>query len=165
MKIEMLSENKLKLFLSRRDLSSYGITYETMNYEELETKKAFKDMLNKAKAATGMSFETCKLLVEARPTGSFGCILTVTKEDAYPSTYNSEKVYAFVDVDDFLDFIENAKEEAKNCVFSLLDDTYYAIVNSSERLHTLPEFAKMCNSSTSELVKHHGKVLKLDILP
>lgn len=79
MKIEALSENKIIVDLSRDDMDSLEITYDDMDYSNIETRRVIWTILDRAKQTLGRDIDPSgKLLIEAVPKSEGGCLLYFT---------------------------------------------------------------------------------------
>lgn len=66
MLIEQLDENKIKVTVDTSDQEEYGVTYESMTYSDLNTRKLCECIMERAKDEVGFNINGAKLLVEAR---------------------------------------------------------------------------------------------------
>ena len=80
MRIEKLSENKIKCILERDDLISRGIKISELAYGSEKTKELFHEMMQQASTELGFEAEDNPLMIEAIPTME-KLILVITKVD------------------------------------------------------------------------------------
>lgn len=78
MEFLVVSESKLKIMMSRKDMEEYRISDEDINYDEPKIRRAFWRILDKAKEKSG--FDVCgdKVLIQFYPAKD-GCEIFVTK--------------------------------------------------------------------------------------
>ena len=79
MEIIMISENKLKLMLTRRELDEFDLEAEELDYSKTETKRMFWDILNRLKHTVGFQTDGCRVLVQLFPSKDGGCEMFITK--------------------------------------------------------------------------------------
>lgn len=65
MRIERLSENRIKVTLTTEDLLKWNITYETLLPDNPDTNRFFRDIISQAIQQTGIKLDSCRLTVEA----------------------------------------------------------------------------------------------------
>ncbi|MBQ5589248.1 MAG: adaptor protein MecA, partial [Anaerotignum sp.] len=80
MKIERISENQLKLTLTKDDLKERDIKLEDLITPSEKTQKLFRDIMEQALDEEDfISSENTPLMVEAVPMGTEGIMIIVTK--------------------------------------------------------------------------------------
>ncbi len=79
MELILISDSKLKIMLSESDLESYSLTSEQFDYENIDTREAFKCILDEAKQKTGFDSECGRLFIKVFPSKNGGCEVYVTK--------------------------------------------------------------------------------------
>lgn len=85
MKIESTSKNNIVISLSSQDLDDLGITYEEMDYKNLDTRRVIYTLLQEASEQLKRDVHPSgKMLIEAVPDPFGGCVLyfTVYQSDA-----------------------------------------------------------------------------------
>lgn len=156
MKIEKLTEDKIRVILSLEDLEKKDLTLKDFITNAQEFQKLFIEMLDRAEKELGFITKNCKLLIESfsYPDGVFVFTITkfsknlnstlhnkkkfvsVRKKTNVLSSYN--KIYAFNTFDEFCSFcnamnqsnIVKSKEKlAKKVSLYLYKNTYYLIVS------------------------------------
>lgn len=80
MRLELIRQNKLKITLGREELSTYGMSPETMTRDSDEAQAMFYAVLRKAEEEVGFVYANSRLVVEAMPSSS-GLVIYVTKVD------------------------------------------------------------------------------------
>lgn len=79
MKIERISENQLKLTLTKDDLKERDIKLEDLISPSEKTQKLFRDIMEQALDEEDFVSENTPLMVEAVPMGTEGIMIIVTK--------------------------------------------------------------------------------------
>lgn len=79
MKIERISENQLKLTLTKDDLKERDIQLEDLITPSEKTQKLFRDIMEQAMDESDFISENTPLMVEAVPSGGDGIMIIVTK--------------------------------------------------------------------------------------
>ena len=65
MKIEKLTENKIRITLNMDDLNEREIDYHTFMSNSIESQSIFLDMLNTAEKEVGFNTDDCRIMIEA----------------------------------------------------------------------------------------------------
>ena len=106
MELILISDSKLKIMLSESDLESYSLTSERLDYENVDTREAFKCILDEAKVKTGFDTECGRLFIKVFPSKNGGCEVYVTKgavekeKTAQKKAQNIKKEYCVFRLDD-----------------------------------------------------------------
>lgn len=79
MKIERISENKIKCTLNREDLASHNIVLTEFAYGSEKARAFFRDLMIQAEDEVGFEAEDIPLMIEAIPVNQDCIILFVTK--------------------------------------------------------------------------------------
>lgn len=171
MKFEKLSENKLRIILSIKDLEEKHINFHDFMSNSLETQDLFLDMLEEAEEQVGFNTRNYRVKIEALAMTDMNFIVTITRiipesDKTCPSTSKKkfkvkrkqtkteakEMIYRFNCFDDYCNFIEylsknnltTASNIAKEISVYTYKNQYYLILNNidQENISTL----KFCNS-------------------
>ena len=98
MEIIRIGENKLKLILTDEDLKKHRLSFESLDYDNTETRRILWQILDEAKQKTGFDAASEKTLVQAYPGRKSGCEIYVTRLCARsPSLRGRHSVYCFAD--------------------------------------------------------------------
>ncbi len=90
MKIEAISDEKILVALSDKDMDELGITYDEMDYSNIETRRVIWTILDEAKHSLGKPLDTDgRILIEVTPSDDGGCIMCFTSMPT--SDYKSRK--------------------------------------------------------------------------
>ena len=76
MKIERISENKIKIFLSEKEITNWNSVYgnRVPDYNSM-----MLDIISAAEKETGISFHNCRVVVEASQSSKDSYVLIITK--------------------------------------------------------------------------------------
>ena len=85
MKIEKLTENKIRVIVNSEDLKNNNLDYQTIMEKPIESQKLFLEMLLKAEKEVGFYTEGYKLLVEAFSSSDGVFDFTITKYTEKPA--------------------------------------------------------------------------------
>lgn len=152
MRIEKLTENKIRFILNMDDLKAKNIDFHSFMSNSIESQDLFLDMLEQAEEEIGFKTDNYKLIIEAVATSDGNFILTVTRiaedipdkgkiinqkaNNTLPSKALS--IYSFKSFDDFSKFCTyistilspTVNSRLKNSSLYLLDSTYYFILKN-----------------------------------
>lgn len=82
MNITVQAENTICIELTRNDMTELDITYEELDYSNIETRRVLWTLLDEARHELGRDIRlTAKMLIEAVPDGSGGCSIYFTVND------------------------------------------------------------------------------------
>lgn len=157
MKIEKLTEDKIRVILNFSDLEKNHIDAKSVFSRTLEYHDFFMNLLEQAKTEVGFSTDGCRILIEALSTSDEYLVFTITKylepssKGALPlkrpcvkrkSLNNSSKktIYKFDNFDYFCDFCEYLKNNlnmeidkiSKASSLYFYKNTYYLIFNNTK---------------------------------
>ena len=79
MKIEKLTENKIRVVINLDDLMKKDLDSHSIMTKSVETQGLILDILLKAEKELGFKTEGCKLLIEAFSCGEDAFVFTITK--------------------------------------------------------------------------------------
>lgn len=82
MELIRISDSKLKIMLTEADMRRYALSSDHLSYENSETRRAVKEMLQEAHEETGFDAATDRLLIQVYPSREGGCELYITKIQA-----------------------------------------------------------------------------------
>lgn len=164
MKIEAPCENKIIVDLTMQDMDELDITYEEMDYSNIETRRVIWTLLDKAGQALGRDIDpTGRMMIEAIPKLSGGCRLhfTILQEEVpqrpVPPKTNMKReelvyTYEFKTSGDLLDcakaFISLHLPEVASALYHR-DGQFRMILGMYERIPLLKsffsEYARLCD--------------------
>lgn len=143
LRIEKLTENKIRITLNLEDLKENNIDLHSFMSSSIESQDLFYDMLDAAEREIGFKTKDYKLMIEALavPEGKF--ILTVTrflpeKEERKKlkvkrknlELENGLSIYMFNTFDDYLEFCNHVQKYLNNNTYIKLDQTSLYKYNS-----------------------------------
>lgn len=150
MNIEMPQNGRLEFRLDSQDLSELNITFDELDYSNIETRRVVWTLIDMARKNLHLDFDlTGRLLVEVYPERAGGCRLCITvlpKPELNISVTAkpifTQHIFEF-SLDDLLDFAEQIKKLPATCddgeLFS--DGTKYRLIiplsNSQQSLKAL----------------------------
>lgn len=188
MKIEKLTENKIRVIVNSEDLKNNNLDYQTIMEKPIESQKLFLEMLLKAEKEVGFYTEGYKLLVEAFSSSDGLFVFTITKYVEKPITppnklkvtpkkkikhvnpKSTTSIYQFSSFEEFCEFctaIHNtacqSKQLAKNIALYLFNDTYYLILSN---INTESVYIHIFYSTISEFASlaSHSETFKMKLL-
>lgn len=149
MKIEADGEEKIAVTLSHEDMHELDITYDEMDYSNIETRRVIWTVLDEAKRVLGKSVNTdSRLLVQVSPSDDGGCVMLFTqlppreskskkrlimKKDAEPLLFCAFDSNAFIDG---IKILTENYLSVKSYEMLMYQNNYYIIV------HTKPTFSE-----------------------
>lgn len=167
MRIEKISDNKIRFILNMEDLEEKNIDFHSFMANSIETQDLFLDMLDKAEEEIGFKTENYKLMIEAIATSDGKFILTVTRiaEEVDKKTTNKNvsvkrknvvpskllSIYQFKSFDDFSEFctyidniLPSIPNKFKNSSLYLYNSSYYLVLKNMRI--TIADFKNFCNA-------------------
>ncbi len=81
MRIEKISENKIRIFVTFDDLEERDIDLSSFNYNSPETQELFWDLMEQAELELGFETHESQLCIEAVTDVEQGFVITITKID------------------------------------------------------------------------------------
>ena len=158
MKIEKLTDNKIRIIVNLDDLKEKNIDSKTLIDKPAETQNLILDILVKAEKEVGFNTDGCKLLIEAFSSSEGIFVFTITKYKDVSSKDNSSSpsqnkrkiivkkktvnpnsensIFKFANFEEFckpcncINNIDelNMKKLAKNISLYLYNNTYFLVV-------------------------------------
>lgn len=148
MKIEKLTENKIRIVVNIKELSSKNIDLNDFMISNLTSQKFFLEILNKAEKEVGFKTNNCKLLIEAFSSLDDIYVFTITKFTKQKRYKNKIKnnitnsvlkspIYKFSSFEEFCNFCEAINNSnisiygmSKKISLYLYNNTYYLIFSN-----------------------------------
>ena len=154
MKIERLTEDKIRIIIKQDELKDPSLDLHTIMTKAAESQGLFLEILAKAKKETGFNADGHKLLIEAFNFGDDSMVFTITKYKVLKNT-ESEKVpsnstkktlrvkrkhsltpvenrciYRFIDFETFCDFCNNLNKHTQISRRGLIKDSSLYLYNN-----------------------------------
>ena len=149
MKIEKITDNKIRIILNLEDLQAKNIDLHSLMSNSIESQSLFIDMLDEAEKTVGFKTKDSKIMIEALASSEGVFVFTITKvEDDAPkrksvkirrkttNTNIKKAIYEFETFEEFCSFckyVDNAmldslKNLSKNTSLYFYDNTYFLVV-------------------------------------
>lgn len=189
MKIEKITDNKIRIILNLDDLKAKNIDLHSFMSNSIESQSLFIDMLDEAEKAVGFYVKDSKVLIEALASAEGLFIFTITKvEENSPkrrtirikrkntNTNYKKSIFMFESFDEFCTFCTYINKSdlsglAKNNSLYTFEDKYYLIIsdinanflNIKGFFATVSEFAKPINHAEdfeSKLLEYGKPIMK-----
>ena len=172
MKIEKLTDNKIRVIMNSDELGCTNINIHSIMTKAIETQEIFSSILKKAEKEVNFYTDGCKLLIEAFSSFEDMVVFTITK---FSPDNNSKKkkliakrksfdkiseqvICRFENFDVFCEFCNAMKnihkidihKSIKNAILYLWQDAYYLVLKN---IHTDAESTNLLYSILSEFGK------------
>jgi negative regulator of genetic competence, sporulation and motility len=90
MEIIKCTKNKLKVIFTEEDMKKYRIKASSLDYNDKNSRKKFREILEDVKEASGFDYGGEKILIQLYPSKDGGCEMFITKLGQIPrSTENA----------------------------------------------------------------------------
>ena len=176
MKIEKLTENKIRVIVNPSDLGSNDLDIHLLMNKALEGHQFFANMLEKAKKEVGFDTDGCKLLIETFSSPEDFLVFTITKSSPKElkedldfskkkltvkrrtlSVSEKNAIYKFSDFDTLCNFCHciankeffNINKLSKDISLYLYNGTYYLIIKN---INTTYAYVRTFYSVASEFL-------------
>jgi len=179
MKIEKLTENKLRVVLNIEDLETNNIDFESVINNTPETQSLILSILNQAEKEVGFYVQDSKIIIETFASFDGNFVFTITKSPSIQAEYHTfsrktpkakrksfkldnSLIYSFQNFDEFCDFCkalhleflshESIKLICKNTSLYFYKDTYYLLITgiNANNKH-LTEFFSVISEFTNRI--------------
>ncbi len=153
MKIEKLTENKIRIILNMEDLEDKNIDLQAFLSNSAETQNFLSDILNQAEREIGFVTKDCKIMIEAIASSDGIFVFTITKfasssenvkkkkvsaRRRIDNNFSSKAIYSFSSFEEFCDlcesinnkFLEDINDISKDISLYLYNNTYYLAINN-----------------------------------
>lgn len=176
MNIKAQTDKKISIELTREDMDELDITYEELDYSNVETRRVLWTLLDEAGHRLGRNISlTNQMLIEAVPDEQGGCVLyfTVVDEDfgmdsdtSKAGIWNPKTVCQSSSIDN-IGALSKALYNMDCVAHSELytDGRQYRLIVSakptySEKIKTVArEYCDVCNSDSATVTYEHWKKL------
>lgn len=152
MKIEKLTENKIRIIIKQEELKDKSLDLHTIMTKAAESQGLFLEILDRAKKEIGFNADGHKLLIEAFSSSDDVMVFTITKYEvikddnknfAFPISHKNLKVkrkinvisksnfavYRFDDFETFCLFCDNLKHHKQICLRGLIHSNSLYLYN------------------------------------
>lgn len=173
MYIEQISESKIKVTVDAEDQEKYGITYETMDYEDANTRRLCEKIISEAQSEIGFDSRNSRILVEARNGSKGNITIFISKipkslDDGYECMF---QIMRFETIDDLLDSRKVFASFSESIIrkeiyedggeFFLYIEVEGLPSTAKKFILALNEFGEPCHIRR-EYLREHGKLLAKD---
>ncbi|MBQ7956519.1 MAG: adaptor protein MecA [Clostridia bacterium] len=166
MKINSPNKAKIIVELTRDDMLELDITYEDMDYSNIETRRVIWTLLDKARLELGRDIDPSgKLTIETIPLEKGGCVIFFTVNDKSLNLIKTipakEEVFEFDSIDNVIDLLSSLKDYSfSGDLYSDNRGNFRLITPFDERLHTrikISEYSHPCREGklAAEITKEH----------
>ena len=179
MKFEKITDVKIKIILSLKDIESLNISNKNILNDSEYSNKLLESMLNKAQQEIGFEAGDSQLLVETLISSEQEYIFTITKlsdQIVLEDTSKDSFIYKFENFDNFIalcTFLNNLsdlnlKNFSKNFSLILLNNTYYLYTFEVKTYSALLDYMRsifsefatpISNIYLDGLLNEYGKVI------
>ena len=166
MKINSPNKAKIIVELTCDDMQELDITYENMDYSNIETRRVIWIILDKARKTLCRDIDPSgKMTIETIPLDTGGCVIFFTVNDTGECIRNTssgkEDVYEFDSLDNVLDLYSSMKEDFP--IGNLYTDNrgrFRLITPTDERIKVklrFREYSHLCceDKLAAEITKEH----------
>lgn len=181
MKIEKLTENKIRIILNLEDLSAKNIDIKSLMTNSDESQSFMIDILNEAEKEVGFVTSDCKIMIEALGSSDGHFVFTITKfvqedeKESKKKKVNAKRkttnlnydtaVYSFASFDEFCEFcifLNNSSKDylskiANNTSLYLYNDTYYLVISKINKDFKFLSSFYAVISEFAKLINHSDK--------
>ncbi len=180
-KIQADGDEKIYVTLTKTDMISLDITYDELDYSNIETRRVIWTVLDEASRVLGKTLNIDnRLLVQVAPADDGGCLLLFSqlpeqsdksKKRFVMKKENEPLLYKGFDVNSFMDGICHLNTD--NCTPELWDvykynNEFYAVIKpkkheSDKLIFTLCEFGEALSPTKKELaaIYEYGEKINL----
>lgn len=166
MKINSPNKAKIIVELTLDDMTELDITYESMDYSNIETRRVIWTILDKARQELHRDIDPSgKMTIETIPLNTGGCVIFFTVNDSpeYIKAIiaQNEEVYEFDSLDHVIDLYSTMKEDLPlGDLYADNKGKFRLIAPSDERLKSkikLHEYSHPCREGklAAEITKEH----------
>ncbi len=79
MELILISDSKLKITLTSDDMAQYELDCDTMDYDNTDTRRAFREIFEHVRDITGFDTAGDRLFIQLYPSREGGCEMYITK--------------------------------------------------------------------------------------
>lgn len=187
MKIEKLTENKIRAIIKQEDIKNKNVNLEELVQTSVDSQDLLLDILEKAKQELDFNIDGCKLLIETFSSSDDIFIFTITKYNVsnnkkkYLSakrkispTDNYVNFFKFSNFDDFCNFCNSVgnlqtKRLYKSAILYLYNNKIYLLISKLNASHKnyklfysyILEFSRQIfySKNFEAKLKEHGKII------
>ncbi len=180
-KIQANGEEKISVTLSKNDMSEFDITYDELDYSNIETRRVIWTILDEAKRVLGKPINIDnRLLIQVAPADDGGCFLEFTqlpelsdsrkkrlimKKEAEPLLFKGFDINSFIDG---IRILKSGDFSSENCEIYKFESSLCAVIQpkigfTEKFLFILGEFGEIISPKKIELSKIYEYGEKIDL--
>jgi len=180
MKFEKITNTKIKITLSEKDIELNNISVENILSNSADSQKLLETMISKAEKEIGFNPGDAQLLIEAISQSNGSCVFTITKilddnpcckKNIHSFIYKFDTFDNFINLCTFLNNFSylNFKDFSKKFSLIFYNNTYYLQALDTKNLECILDFIKpffsefgvdVSNSAGIEgVLNEYGKIL------
>ena len=174
MKINSPNKAKIIVELSRDDMLDLDITYEDMDYSNIETRRVIWTILDKARLELGRDIDPSgKLTIETIPLNTGGCVIFFTvnalSTELKAVVSENESVYEFDSIDNVIDLLSSLKSKSPvGDLYSTDTGKFRLIIKQGEKnINKIKfgEYSHLCREGklTAEMTKEHWHLKSINL--
>lgn len=179
MKIEADGDEKISVTLTEADMRELDITYEEMDYSNIETRRVIWTVLDEARRVLGKNIDTDnRLLIQVSPAECGGCIIRFTQSSTKASLSGKRLImkkecepvlFRAFDTDSFIDCIgilNELRDSSQSVELFRVDGDYYAVIKPKSSytdtvLMRLCEYGDVSLSQSKEICRLYESGISL----
>ena len=173
MKINSPNKAKIIVELTCDDMRELDITYESMDYSNIETRRVIWTILDKVRNELHRDIDPSgKMTIETIPLDTGGCVIffTVNEPSEHIRTVlaHNEEVYEFDCLDNVIDLFSSMKEDfPTGKLYTDNKGNFRLITTNDDRLKSkimLREYSHLCREGklTAEITREHWSLQSVD---
>ena len=155
MELIHISDDAIKVTLTRADMERYEIAFDALDYKNAKTRRVITKILAEARAKVGFSVDSESLYIQVFSDADGGCELFVRRGE------KKKQLYAF----DSIKLLIFGCARLDGCGFSGEssayvgdDDRYFLLLGGGEEYVFLSEIARPCHIQKGFLSEHTKKL-------
>ena len=167
MELIRISDDKIKISLTKAELDSYEISVESMDYGAEQTRSVFKELFGRAKQSTGFDAQGNKVFVQIYSARDGGCEIFVSKlETPQKKTLRikGEESFLLESLDDLLAVcrqIERIGHDTPSDAYSYGERFVLVLSQPSKSVSSYArEYGKKCENYTAGYINEHFGLIK-----
>ena len=145
MKIDLATEKSVLVELSGEDLNAFDLTFDALDYENEQTRRAVESIMRCVREETGRCFAPERLQIDVLPNRTGGCLMIFTDCSARSGSL-SAALFQTDSIDDLIDAARQLQRRGRSFEPSMLlqkGETFSLLLlsASAQTIRFLSEFA------------------------
>lgn len=114
--IEKLSNTAVKITINKYEMMRYGVSFETLNENNAETRNMISDILTNMCLSTDINFTSARLFIEAFSVSAAGCILYISVINDDYEIYEPyiDYIFDFPGLSECIGFVKHMSENIRS---------------------------------------------------